>query len=119
MVNPSEVEVCIGDDINMTLQAPPIFSTHAGASLRHEHRILSCNSKCCVVQGYILTHSVVYQCMDMDITDSGSYFGHMLIFCGQNFVEWWTPDVKIIVRNCSVGELQYYVLLVFYQILIL
>ena len=119
MVNPSEVEICIGDDIYMTLDAPPIFSMYSGGSLKRGEEILSCNSKCCVVQGSIVTNTVVYQCMNMDITDSGSYYGHVLITCGQNHVEWCTPIVMIIVRNCSVGELQYYVLLVFYQILIL
>ena len=76
--------------------------------------IVSCNSKCCGVQRSIVTNSVVYQCMNMDITDSESYNGYVLISRGQNHVEWCTPTVIIIARNCSVGESQHYVLLVFY-----
>ena len=91
----------------MTLEGPPIFSMYSGGSIKQGELILSCNSKCCGVQRSIVTNSVVYQCMNMDITDSGLYYGHALISCGQNHVEWCTPNVTIIARNCSVGELQY------------
>ena len=113
MVNPSEVELCTGDDINMTLRAPAIFSMYSGGSLKRGDKILSCSGKCCAVRGSILTNSIIYQCINMDITDSGSYYGHVLISCGGNNVEWCTPTVNIIIRSCSVGRLQYYVSLVF------
>ena len=42
----------------------------------------------------------------MDTTDSGTYYGHVSISCGSNNnIEWCTPKVKIVVRNCSAGEL--------------
>ena len=103
MINPSEVKVCVGSNINMTLEAPSIFSMYLGGSLKRGELILSCNSKCCAVQGTIVTNTVVYQCINMDITDSGSYYGHVLISCGENHVEWCTPNVIIIVRDCSAG----------------
>ena len=107
MVNPSEVELCIGDDINITLTAPPIFDTYSGASLRRDQAILTCSSKCCPVPGSIVTNSALYQCINMDTTDNGSYFGHVLISCGSNNnVEWCTSKVRIIIRNCSIGWLQ-------------
>ena len=98
----------------MTPDAPPIFSMCSGGSIKRGEMIVSCSSKCCGVQRSIVTNSVVYQCMNMDITDSESYNGYVLISCGQNHVEWCTPTVIIIARNCSVGESQHYVLLVFY-----
>ena len=112
MVNPLEVELCIGDGINMTLEAPAIFNMYLGGSLKRGEVILSCSSKCCPVRGSILTNSIVYQCINMDITDSGSYYGHVLISCDGNNVEWCTPKVNINVRSCSVGGLHYCVLLV-------
>lgn len=104
MINPSEVKLCTGDDITITLTAPPIFNKYSGGSLRRNGGTLSCSSKCCPI-GDILTNSVVYQCTNMEISDSGKYFGHVLITCGSNTdVEWCTPNVTITVRNCSVGE---------------
>ena len=108
MINPSEFELCIGDDINITLTAPPLFDTYSGASLKRGQEILSCSSKCCPVPESIVTNSAIYQCKNMDTTDSGSYYGHVLISCGSNHnVEWCTSNVTLIVRNCSsIGWLQ-------------
>ena len=103
MVNPLEVDLCIGDNINMTLQAPAIFDMYLGGSLKRGEVILSCNGKCCAVDGNILTNSIAYQCINMDITDSGLYYGHVLISCGGNNVEWCTPKVNVIIRSCSGG----------------
>ena len=113
VVNPSEIDLCSGDDINITLVAPPVFSEYLGGSLKRGTAILSCRSKCCPVPGTILTHSVVYQCRNMEITDSGMYYGHVSISCGSNQIihaEWCTPNVTINVRhaqNCSIGGLLY------------
>ena len=102
MINPLEVELCIGDDINITLTAPPIFDTYLGASLRRGQETLPCSSKCCPIPGSIVTNSATYQCKNMDTTDNGLYYGHVLISCGSNNnVEWCTPNVTVIVRNCS------------------
>lgn len=106
MVNPYEVELCIGDGINITLIAPPVFHQYFGGSLRRGLATLSCNSKCCTVPGTVLANSVAYQCKNMDTSDNGSYYGHILISCGSNpNVEWCTPKVAITVRNCSTGGL--------------
>ena len=115
MVNPSEVEVCIGDDTYVhDSRGSSNFSMCSGGRIKHGELIVSCNSKCCGAQRSIVTNSVVYQYMNMDITDSESYNGCVLLSCGQNHVEWCTPNVIIIARNCSVGESQHCVLLVFY-----
>ena len=110
VVNPSEINVCSGDDIDITLDAPWVFSNYLGGSLRRGLATLSCSSKCCPIRGTVLTHSVVYQCRNMEITDSGIYYGHISISCGSNQVvhtEWCTPNVTIIVQhsqNCSIGR---------------
>ena len=106
MVNPVEFKLCIGNDITITLNTPKIFDIYNGGSLKRDKAILSCTSKCCTV-GDVSTHSVAYHCTNMDETDSGIYYGHILISCSDNHnVEWCTPNVTITVQNCSLGELQ-------------
>lgn len=109
MTNPYEVELCIRDNINITLTAPPIFQSYSGGSLRdgNTNATLSCSSsKCCEVPESILTNSVIYQCTNMNVDDSGLYYGHVLITCGNRNVEWCTTRVNIMVKNCTIGRLQ-------------
>ena len=107
VINPTVVQLCSGRSINITVTAPGIFDDYHGASLMRGETVQTCVSKCCAL-GSILTNSVVYQCRDMDIVDSGSYRGHFLLTCGRNKnVEWYTPVVMIIVKNCSIGGLEF------------
>ena len=101
--NPPEVELCAGDNISITIVAPPVFNIsedYWGASLRLNGSNLLCDSKCFPI-GDVRTPSVVYQCTNMEETDGGLYLGHNLISCAEFSLEWCTQEVLINIANCS------------------
>ena len=104
--NPPEIELCAGENISITIVAPPIFNIsedYWGASLRLNESNLDCNSKCCPI-GDVRVSSVVYQCTNMEEADGGLYFGHNLISCAGISLEWCTQGVLINITNCSNGR---------------
>ena len=105
--NPHEVELCAGENITITIAAPPIFNIsedYGGATLRLNESNLDCDdSKCCSI-GDVRVSSVVFQCTNMEEPDGGLYFGHNLISCDGVTLEWCTQRVLINIINCSNGR---------------
>ena len=102
--NPPEVELCAGENISIAIVAPPIFNIsedYWGATLRLNGSNLDCaDGKCCSI-GDVRGSTVIYQCENMEETDSGLYFGHNLISCAGVSLEWCTQGVLINIINCS------------------
>ena len=106
ITNPSEVELCAGENISIAIITPPIFNIstdYDGISLRFNNSNVDPNR--CSSNGDVTVPFIVYHCENMEESDSGFYSGHNLINCGgaDTGIEWCTDRVFIKVNNCSNG----------------
>ena len=100
--NPSEVELCAGENMSIAIVAPPIFNIsqdYHGASLRLNGSNLERESKCWPI-GSVNVPSLIYHCENLQEIDSGIYTGHNLISCDEIGLEWCTQNVSVKVKNC-------------------